>query len=325
MIQLWFGLTFVVLFVIMIFVGGVSVPVYALTARGRWKWTIAYMSFTVGWTWILQHFSDASMVGAPAALTESQVWWSQYWWAVSLLFYMAVGASLGEAVRRQWSSSVVVMMPVAVGCALIAVAVAVLVGIGPANLGHPADHFVIAEMNQLVSQTVAAAKDVSAEQLVLIKDVGAQLVRWSLILVPSTIWLMGLAVTMLTLFLGKFLIPRALWMKYQGGLTRWKAPGVFVWLVIILGGLFFANARGLVADELMPVVYNGLLGIAGLFLLQGAMIVVYYIRRQREGFFRWMWYGLMVVFVQTAVIVMILLGIFDYWVDFRKVDRKIVL
>ncbi len=326
MIQLWFELTFVVLFVIMIFVGGISVPVYVLIARSRWRWAVLYMAATVVWTWALHHFTGVSAGSAPAVLTAAQLWWNQYWWIVSLVFYMAMGVILGVIVRRQWAVSLVFVLPVSVGCILILTSLVVLISVGPHHLGQPVDSFVTGEMNQMVRQTIETAKGISPEQLVLFKDVGARIIQWSVRLIPSTIWLMGLAVTALTLLLGKWMIPRPLWMKYQGGLTRWKAPGFCVWLVILLGALFFAHAYGLIqVEDLLPVIYNGLLGVAGLFLLQGVMIATYYIRRQREGIFRWMWYGLVVLFIQTAVVVMILLGIFDYWVDFRKVDRKIVL
>lgn len=325
MVQLWFELTFVALFVIMIFVGSISVPVYVLTARGRWGWAIVYMAITVGWTWALHHINGAAAASTPIVLTAAQIWWNQYLWVVLLIFYMAMGVTLGVIVRRQWAISLTFLLPVSVGCVLILASLAVLMGVGPAHLGQTVNSFVVSEMNQMVQQTIDTAKDVPAEQLALLKDVGARIIQWSIRLIPSTIWLMGLMVTALTLLLGKWLIPRPLWMKYQGGLTRWKAPGICVWLVIILGGLFFANVYGLQAEPLLPVVYNGLLAVAGLFLLQGAMIATYYIRRQREGIFRWMWYGLMVLFIQTAVIVMILLGLFDYWVDFRKVDHKIAV
>lgn len=325
MVQLWFELTFVLLFVIMIFVGSISVPVYILTARGRWGWAVLYMAVTVGWTWALHHFTGAQPGSTPVVLTVAQLWWNQYWWVVSLIFYMAMGVTLGLIVRRQWAVSWAFLLPVSVGCVLIMASLVVLMGVGPAHLGQPVSGFVVNEMNQMVQQTIDTAKDVPAEQLALIKDAGTSIVHWSIRLIPSTIWLMGLMVTALTLLLGKRLIPRELWMKYQGGLTRWKAPGICVWFVIFLGGVFFANVYGLKVEALLPAVYNGLLGVSGLFLLQGAMIATYYIRRQREGIFRWMWYGLIVLFIQTAVIVMILLGLFDYWVDFRKIDQKIAV
>jgi len=118
------------------------------------------------------------------------------------------------------------------------------------------------------------------------------------------------------------LVPRSLWMKYQGGLTRWKAPSFCIWLVIVLGALYFANLYVMKMAIMIPVVSNGLLALGGLFLLQGALILVYYIRRQRDGIFRWVWYGLILLFFQTALIIMVVLGLFDYWVDFRRIEKR---
>lgn len=325
MIQLWIELTFITLFVIMIFVGSISVPVFVLTSRGRWLWAGIYTLVTFGWTWTLHHFVGGGTDVAPSMLTSAELWWNQYWWAVSLVFYVGIGAVLGMVLRRQWSATRLFLLPVVVGGGVILIAVAVLMVIGPQHLGQTAGTFVVAEMDQMVQQSLAMAKDVPQEQLAMIKTLGMQMSALSLQLLPATIWLLGLTATALTLLLGKRLVPRQMWMKYQGGVTRWKAPSACVWLVIILGALYFANTYGFKMQQILPVVYNGLLAVAGLFLLQGAMITTYYIRRQREGFLRWMWYGVMVLFIQTAVIMMILLGIFDYWVDFRRIEQKIVL
>lgn len=323
MVQLWFELTFVALFVIMIFVGSVSVPVYVLTARGRWIWAILYCLITVAWTWALHQFTGTA--SGPVLQTAAEIWWNQYWWAASLIFYMTIGVSLGIVVRRQGSASMAFLLPVGVGSVVMLAAVVLVLQIAPAHLGQSVTAFIDGELKQMVEQAMTMAKDAKPEQLALMRDMGAQMMGTSLQLLPATMWLLGLVVTALTLLIGKRFVPRLLWMKYQGGLTRWKAPGACVWVVIVLGGLYFANTYGLKSQPALSVVYNGLLAIAGVFLLQGAMIATYYIRRQRDGIFRWMWYGLIVLFIQTAVIVMILLGVFDYWVDFRRIERKIVL
>lgn len=323
MVQLWLELTFVALFVIMIFVGSVSVPVYVLTARGRWIWAMIYCLITVAWTWALHHFAGPS--SGPAIQTAAEIWWNQYWWGTSLVFYIAIGVTLGLIVRRQGSASMAFLLPVVVGFLVILAAVGIVLQIAPAHLGQTVTAFVNSELQQMVAQTLAMAKDAPPEQVALIRDMGGQMITTSLRLLPATVWLMGLAVNALTLLMGKRFVPRLLWMKYQGGLTRWKAPGIWIWVIIVMGVLYFANAYGMRLQSVFPVVYNGLLAVAGVFLLQGAMIVTYYVRRQRDGIFRWMWYGLIVLFIQTAVIVMILLGVFDYWVDFRRIERKIVL
>jgi hypothetical protein len=323
MVQLWFELTSIVLFVIMIFVGSVSVPVYVLTARGRWIWAMVYCLITVAWTWALHHFASPSL--GPAMQTAAELWWNQYWWGTSLGFYIVIGVTLGLIVWRQGSATTAFLLPVLVGSLVILAAIGILLQIAPAHLGQTVSAFVNHELQQMVDQALAMAKDAPPEQVALIRDMGGQMIATSLRLLPATVWLMGLAVTALTLLIGKRFLPRQLWMKYQGGLTRWKAPAVCVWVVILLGALYFASAYGLHLQHALAVVYNGLLAVAGVFLLQGAMIVTYYIRRQRDGIFRWMWYGMIVLFIKTAMIVMILLGVFDYWVDFRRIERKIVL
>lgn len=319
---MWFELTFVALFVILIFVGSIAVPIYVLVTRGRWGWAVIYCGAAFVWTWALQRLTGAE---SAVALAAAHKWWNHYWWLASLVFYMSAGLTLGTVVRRQWSPTTAFLLPVGVGGALMAAFVAGMAVAAPHVLGQSAGQFLATELNQMIQQSVDMAKTIPSEQLAQLKEVGGQVIAWSVKLLPATVWLMGLAVTALTLLMGKWMVPRELWMKYQGGLTRWKAPGLCVWLVILLGGSYFASTYGPPMPWVLPVAVNGLLGVMGIFLLQGAMIVSYYVRRQREGIFRWMWYGLIILFFQTAVIVMVLLGVFDYWVDFRRIERKIVL
>lgn len=324
MIQLMLELTVVAFFVMVVFVSSVAVPVYTLTARGRWGWLLMFVTVTFAWVWGMHWYTHGS-AQMPVQLTAAEVWWNQYWWYVAVLFYQVVGLALGIAVRRQTSVTWVLFAPVVASGILVGAAAAGVVLLAPRYLGQDAMVFMQAQLVQAVQQTLTLAKDIPADQQVLMQNLGGQTLRTSLSFLPATIWLLGLLVTSLTLFFGKWFVPRELWMKYQGGLTRWKSGGLCVWSVIILGALFLVNAYVAPLRLWMSVVANGLIGLAGLFLLQGALIATYYIRRQREGIFRWMWVVLIALFFQTAVMVMILLGVFDYWADFRRIDQKILL
>lgn len=325
MIQLLLELTVVTIFVISIFVSSIAVPVYVLAARGRWKWLALFIAVTFAWVWGMHWFAHGREAPLPIQLSDAEIWWNQYWWHVGVVFYQVIGLVLGLLVRRQGSPSAVLFVPVLTGAIWVGLAVGMVVILAPRYLGQEIHSFMQAQMAQAVQQALMLAKDIPADQQTLLQQTGAQALQSSIRLLPACLWLLGLGVTSLTLFLGKWFMPRELWMKYQGGLTRWKAPGLCVWLVIGLGGLYFANQYGMPLKGAMSVASNGLLGLAGIFLLQGVMIAVYYIRRQREGIFRWMWFVLIALFFQTAVIVMVILGVFDYWADFRRIERKILL
>lgn len=323
MIQLLLGLTFFALFVIVIFACSVSVPVYALITRGRWAWTVFYAAITFVWLWGMQHFLTPDV--ADATVSDAEAWWNAYWWITSLVFYQVIGVVLGVAVVKQWSPSRAILGPVLAGILVLGAAIATIVAIAPTYLGQDVRTFITTELQDMVRQSIAyyEAANIPQDQLAMLKEVGGQMTEgFSFALLPALMWIMALATTMLTLFLGKWLVPRQLWMKYQGGLTRWKTPGVCVWLVILLGAAYFVDFYVIRVPLIMPIIANSLLALAGLFLLQGAFIVAYYIRRQRDGIFRWIWYGLIVLFFQTALVVMVVLGLFDYWIDFRRIEKR---
>jgi uncharacterized protein YybS (DUF2232 family) len=98
-----------------------------------------------------------------------------------------------------------------------------------------------------------------------------------------------------------------------GDLAAWKAPEKFVWMLIAGGGMVF------VTMEEVAVVGMNLLIISGtIYLLQGLAIVAFFFRQKQVPlFFRWLFYFL--IFVQLyLLIIVIAVGLFDLWVDFRK-------
>lgn len=323
MIQLLLGLTFFALFVIMVFASCVSVPIYALIARQRWSWAGAYIIVTFLWLWVAQFLLSPDV--ADSTVSAARIWWNSYWWVASLVFYQSVGVTMGIAVLTQKSPGRIMFGPAFVGAAVLAVATVAVLYYGPLYLGQGVVAFITAELSEVIRQTISyyEAASIPQDRLAMLKAVGDQMTAGlSFELLPSIIWLMSIAATMVTILLGKWFVPRPLWMKYQGGFTRWKAPSVCVWLVIFLGALYFVDLYLVRIEVIFAIVFNGLFVLAGLFLLQGALIVGYYIRRQRDGIFRWIWYGMILLFFQTALIVMIILGLFDYWVDFRRIDRR---
>lgn len=102
-----------------------------------------------------------------------------------------------------------------------------------------------------------------------------------------------------------------------GDLTRWKCPPELVWVLIASGYALFV--AGGVLEALAANVFAVLLVV---YFCQGLVIAQFYMRRWRSPF--WI-VGLVYLFIAvewlfaTAVT---LLGVFDLWVDFRRLNPR---
>jgi len=100
-------------------------------------------------------------------------------------------------------------------------------------------------------------------------------------------------------------------------LVLWKLPEKTVWLFIVSGTLLFMPQR-----EIVFLSINVLLVICFLYLLQGLAIVSFLFRLKKVPlFFRSLFYFLIAV-QQILVIPIITIGLFDIWIDFRKLFQK---
>ncbi len=99
-------------------------------------------------------------------------------------------------------------------------------------------------------------------------------------------------------------------------LNRWRAPNFLIWLVIACGG-----ALMLPAGALNMIGLNGLIVLVTIYFFQGIAIVSYYFNKKNfSKAAKFLFYGL-IVLQQLLIFVIIGLGLFDVWLDFRKLDK----
>ena len=168
---------------------------------------------------------------------------------------------------------------------------------------------IIAENIRLYEQL-----DISADQIALIRENASQIAGFFTVIFPA----LALSGAVLTVWLN-VLAARSLLGQYAkefpdlGDFTLWKSPERLVWLLIAAGGMM-----------LVPVgVFDGvglniLIVCCLIYLLQGLAIVGFFFRRKRVPLLlRWLFY-LLIAVQQYMVVLVIALGLFDIWVDFRK-------
>jgi uncharacterized protein YybS (DUF2232 family) len=103
-----------------------------------------------------------------------------------------------------------------------------------------------------------------------------------------------------------------------GPLNRWRAPELLIWLVIGCGGALLIPSRGLNMIGL-----NGLIVLMTIYFFQGIAIISFYFNKKNfsKGA-KILLYGL-IVLQQLLLFVVIGLGLFDAWLDFRKLDKSV--
>ena len=99
-------------------------------------------------------------------------------------------------------------------------------------------------------------------------------------------------------------------------LTSWEAPG---WLVFVLIGAGFLV---LIPNQVVQLTGVNVLLVCGLlYFFQGLAVLTFNFRRfQVPRIFRWIAYFLLVM-LKPAMLLVILMGLIDLWLDFRRLHR----
>jgi uncharacterized protein YybS (DUF2232 family) len=99
-------------------------------------------------------------------------------------------------------------------------------------------------------------------------------------------------------------------------LTSWEAPG---WLVFVLIGAGFLV---LIPNRVVQMTGVNVLLVCGLlYFFQGLAILTFNFKRfQVPRIFRWLAYFLLVM-LKPAMLLVILMGLIDLWLDFRRLHR----
>ncbi len=104
-----------------------------------------------------------------------------------------------------------------------------------------------------------------------------------------------------------------------GDLKQWKAPENLIWLLIACGG-------GLIAMPSQSIAWlaaiNGLLILLIIYFFQGIAIVAFFLENKKAPrAIRILVYSL-IGLQQLFLVLVIAMGIFDLWVDFRRIMQK---
>ncbi|MFC1867635.1 DUF2232 domain-containing protein [Thermodesulfobacteriota bacterium] len=102
-----------------------------------------------------------------------------------------------------------------------------------------------------------------------------------------------------------------------GQTDRWKAPEYMVWAVIAAGFSLFFPVSGI-----QIIAKNILIVLSVIYVFHGLSIIMFFFNRYKIP--SWARCGIYVLIIvqQMFLLVLAFAGLFDQWVDFRKIHRK---
>jgi uncharacterized protein YybS (DUF2232 family) len=166
---------------------------------------------------------------------------------------------------------------------------------------------------KLYSQLPLAKEDID-----FIKDNQQNITFFFTRIFPSLIVIISVFIVWMNVLIGKKVLSNAgIPRPNLTMLASWKTPDFFIWIFIISGGLNFVPN-----DDINFLALNLFLVICFIYLLQGFAIISFIFQSKNVPvFFRFLFYFFIAV-QQFLMIPIVIVGLFDIWVDFRKFVRK---
>lgn len=154
----------------------------------------------------------------------------------------------------------------------------------------------------------------SDENIQVIKDAFDRIQYVLVRLIPALTACSTLAVIWICLLLARPLLTmKGLAFTDFGPLNRWKAPEVLVWGAIAAGMMLL-----LPSPTVKLIGINAIMVLMTIYFFQGIAIVSYFFEHRRvPRFFRFFLYSL-IVLQQIFLFIVVGIGFFDVWMNFRK-------
>lgn len=241
---------------------------------------------------------------------------------LSLLLYFYygwIGLTLGYVSRRNESMEKGILRMLISSLLVPGLLLAVLaIGTGLHPLGELKEG-----LSRLMDRVIELEQKsgLEGEEVFFLKENASAIISQVIGLAPSLCILM----TFFLVSLNTFLMRR--WKALEntfpgwGDFSLWRLGERAIWIPIGGGVLFFLNHYLFRRAVLEQVVLNLLLVMASVYFFQGISILIYFFRRRFPPLMRMAVYLMILLFLQLVGVLIVVLGLFDFWFDFRKLKK----
>lgn len=106
-----------------------------------------------------------------------------------------------------------------------------------------------------------------------------------------------------------------------GDYARWRLNEQLIWVPLLLGGVYLLNHLVLDQGAVRWILLNFIAIFLAVYFFQGISIGVYFARQKLTPLIRMMILFLLLLFFQPFALFLVLVGLFDFWFDFRKLRQ----
>lgn len=232
------------------------------------------------------------------------------------LEFSALGIALSEIFRRKYSIGYTLAAGT-LSMVLVGIACLILVGLlrhmGPFEM---VQSYLKSNLNEALQ--MYEGMGLEKEKAIEIQSYGKVLIETIARIYPALLVVGSGFVVWLNVILGRHVLRRTgLAYPLFSDADRWQAPEIMIWGLIASGFSLFLRS-----DVIKLLAMNGLIVLVTVYLFQGFSILVFFLNKHKAP--TWMrgiiWF--LLLFQQIFLLVVAMAGVFDQWVDFRKIRKK---
>lgn len=234
--------------------------------------------------------------------------------SIVIIQFALMGALMAEVFDREISVEKSILVP-----SFSLFATGVVLVILHSVINHTTPQVVL---HQYFSETLKDTLDlyramgISEEQVQKIESAASPVIAVFIRIAPALLLGMTSIIVWINVIICKKIFPRwGLSFPGFGDLTHWKSPEPLVWLLIACGiGLLIP------LKFLNTVSLNGLLIMLLVYFFHGVGIVAYFFKIHRISLIIQIIGYILITIQQFILILVVGLGLFDLWFDFRKIN-----
>lgn len=244
---------------------------------------------------------------------------AQYFGLFYMAYFLLFGYLFSEGMIKKWSLTRWFAIPVFAAFALLVMA-ALLPGLAGVSVLDGMHQYMKSILDEMISAQEAAG--LAGERIFAIKQNADDIINFSLSIIPSVVFLLGLMVAAANQVLARWMIKKPERFAHFGDISRFSVPQHLVWITIMLGFLFYADRYFFNSRIVSVVTLNCLIVCGGIYFLQGLIIVSFHLSRLHGRWLKTSIYLSIFFFIQATAPALIIIGFTDLWIDFRRLIRK---